>query len=510
MSSEIKPTRTIVLCRISDDPEDERLGTARQRDDCLGLLGRLGWQAGPAETHLKVEDDTSAFKRAKVPLPDGRVELRTVRPKFRDALDMLASGRADGLVAYDLDRAVRDPRDLEDLIDVIEQSKPRIPVESVTGSLRLSNDGEVTMARVLVAVANKSSRDTSRRVARKMRENAELGLPHGSRAYGWDRAEGEDRRKRDVINEGEAAVIREAAEQVLAGVTPTAIARRLNAAGVAPPYADRGRSRRNTRGWTLATVKDVLLRPRNAGHVVYQGKDLGVMGGGAGIPAILEEGDWLRVKAFLTDPARCTLPASTGRKHLLSGIARCGTCGGPMRMRLRKDHAKATGTLVYICQEAYHVTRTAVLVDAQAEKAAVAWLASGEAAELLAASRDRHARDALALAEELRAQLDAAADMYARGAIDDRQLARITAGLRPRFEQAERDAAHTSLDPLVADAIGADAAARWAGFPLEQKRAVAALFDITAQPVRSSWAGRHGRDLGVTIARKPGADGQPG
>jgi site-specific DNA recombinase len=151
MSSEIKPARTIVLCRISDDPEDERLGTARQRDDCLGLLGRLGWQPGPADTHLKVEDDTSAFKRAKVTLPDGRVELRTVRPKFRDALDMLASGRADGLVAYDLDRAVRDPRDLEDLIDVIEQSRPRIPVESVTGSLRLSNDGEVTMARVLVA-----------------------------------------------------------------------------------------------------------------------------------------------------------------------------------------------------------------------------------------------------------------------------------------------------------------------------------------------------------------------
>jgi site-specific DNA recombinase len=148
-------------------------------------------------------------------------------------------------------------------------------------------------------------------------------------------------------------------------------------------------------------------------------------------------------------------------------------------------------------------------VDAEAEKAAVAWLASGEAAELLAASRDRQARDALAQAEDLRAQLDAAADMYARGAIDDRQLARITAGLRPRFEQAERDAAHTSLDPLVADAIGADAAARWAGFPLEQKRAVASLFHITVQPVRSAWAGRNGRDLGVVITRAAG-DGRAG
>jgi site-specific DNA recombinase len=69
----------------------------------------------------------SAFKRRRIPLPDGRIELRTVRPGFRRALAMLA----DGLIALDLDRAMRDPRDLEDLIDLVEQSSPRIPVEPV-------------------------------------------------------------------------------------------------------------------------------------------------------------------------------------------------------------------------------------------------------------------------------------------------------------------------------------------------------------------------------------------
>ena len=41
---------------------------------------------------------------------------------------------------------------------------PGIEIRSVSGSLRLDNDGDITMARVLVTMANKSSRDTSRRV----------------------------------------------------------------------------------------------------------------------------------------------------------------------------------------------------------------------------------------------------------------------------------------------------------------------------------------------------------
>jgi hypothetical protein len=132
----------------------------------------------------------------------------------------------------------------------------------------------------------------------------------------------------------------------------------------------------------------------------------------------------------------------------------------------------------------------------------VAWLTSADAAGLLAASRDGHARKAAELAEQLRAQLDEAADLYQAKAIDARQLTRITADLRPQYERAELDAARTSLDPLVADAIGADAAARWARFPLEQKRAIAALFTITIRPVLRGRPrkGPH-RDLGITITR---------
>jgi site-specific DNA recombinase len=95
----------------------------------------------------------SAFKRRKILLPNGRVELRTVRPGFRECLDLLARGEHDGFIVLDIDRAFRDPRDLEDAIDVVEAH--RIPVASVTGSLKLSNDAEIAMARVMVAMGNK-------------------------------------------------------------------------------------------------------------------------------------------------------------------------------------------------------------------------------------------------------------------------------------------------------------------------------------------------------------------
>jgi site-specific DNA recombinase len=50
------------------------------------------------------------------------------------------------------------------LIDLVEYHKR--PVETVTGNIDLRTSNGRAMARVLVAMANKSSEDTARRVAR--------------------------------------------------------------------------------------------------------------------------------------------------------------------------------------------------------------------------------------------------------------------------------------------------------------------------------------------------------
>jgi site-specific DNA recombinase len=179
------------LRRIDLDDDGQGKGNVDQRQRTADDAERKGWRI----VHWIIENDlspgrgknrnASAFKRRKIRLPDGRSVMRTVRPGFRKALDLLSSGKADGFMALDLDRTVRDPRDLEDMIDVVEQRK--VPVDSVTGSLRLGSDADITMARVMVAVANKESRDKARRVAAARQRQAVAGeYGGGRRPFGFD------------------------------------------------------------------------------------------------------------------------------------------------------------------------------------------------------------------------------------------------------------------------------------------------------------------------------------
>ncbi|TSB31549.1 recombinase family protein [Streptomyces benahoarensis] len=112
--------------------------------------------------------------------------LDRLRPEFRQLLADLANGVIDGVIFYDLDRLVRQPRDLEDLIDIVEYVKR--PVTGATsGRMNLINDSDHHMARMMCVMALKSSEDTARRVARQHLSAAQNGLAQGRIAYGWVR-----------------------------------------------------------------------------------------------------------------------------------------------------------------------------------------------------------------------------------------------------------------------------------------------------------------------------------
>lgn len=70
-------------------------------------------------------------------------------------------------------------------------------------------------------------------------------------------------------------------------------------------------------------------------------------------------------------------------------------------------------------------------------------------------------------AAALRARLDTAADDYADGKIDARQLERITARIRPALDAAENRARVVDDYPLLEGLVRNDKAADvWAGLPL--------------------------------------------
>ncbi len=299
--------KAAILVRISDDKAEDAAGVGRQERDCRELAARQGWTVG----QVYIENDTSAYKRRTIRLPDGSTALRVVRPAFRQMLDDLASGACDALAGYDLDRVARDPRDLEDLIDIVESRS--IPTRAVTGSLDLSSDAGVTMARVMVAVANKSSRDTARRVTRKQQELAEQGRHKGGgiRSYGYER----DGR---TIVEAEAAVLRQVAADVLAGTSLDAIAKRLSAQSV-PTVRGNTFEDGRPRPWNRRSVHAAVTKARVAGLSEYRGEVVAV----AEWPAVLDRDLWEQVRLALAGRAE-------GHTNLLqrwlTGVLRCGKC----------------------------------------------------------------------------------------------------------------------------------------------------------------------------------------
>ncbi|MCM2430102.1 recombinase family protein [Streptomyces sp. RKAG337] len=130
------PKRPGAYLRISSDRFGLEAGVDRQSEDAADTRKHLRW--GPFAKVYK-ENDTSGFKKRKVVRDDGTIDWIVIRPQFRQLLADLASGLIDGVIFYDLDRLVRQPRDLEDLIDIVEYVH-RPVIGATGGRMNLIND----------------------------------------------------------------------------------------------------------------------------------------------------------------------------------------------------------------------------------------------------------------------------------------------------------------------------------------------------------------------------------
>ena len=209
--------------RLSDPPR----GALDGREAKLrAAAAALGWQVH----RVIIENDlsrakgqrrpapASAFKRRRIQLPNGTYALRTVRPGFRSMLADLGTGQVQAVLAEDLDRLLRQPRDNEDLLDAVELA--HATVRSISGSITLTaggTDTERMTARIMAAVANKSSADTARRVSAARDRLATQSWHGGRRPFGYEPdpdAPQYHKRLRQVP--AEAAVIRRYAKAILA------------------------------------------------------------------------------------------------------------------------------------------------------------------------------------------------------------------------------------------------------------------------------------------------------
>lgn len=431
--------KAAIYTRISADREGRALGVARQESDCRALAERLGWTV----LEIYQDNDTSAFS--------GKA-----RPKYRQMLDDVRSGKVAAVLAYAPDRLYRRLADLAEFIDVVTAA--RCAVQTVAaGEIDLSTAAGRQTAKLLGVIAEGESDRTGERIKRKLAERHGQGLPHGGqRPYGWEP-------DRVHIRESEAEVIRWAVKQTLGGVPIRTQFRELNARGV---------TNASGKPWTHSTYRGVITHARHAGLM----RD----GSPGAWPAIVSPEQHRALLRILSDPSRVTTPGRAGRLHLLSGIATCALCGRPLRVGRSKGKRTATYD-VYRCYPGAHVTRHREHVEEFVLAVIAERLRRPDAVRLLAQDADEDARAAREAAESeagrVRLLIDQAAAEHARSGLPFSALAAYTAELREQLSVAEA-AAMPPQDRSAALGDVVDADDRGAAFlalPVDRQRVVIEL-----------------------------------
>ena len=416
----------LIYTRISSDRSGEGVGVARQEKEWRALAERRGWNV----VAVFSDNDVSAYS--------GKA-----RPGYEAMMRMIASGRVRHLIAWHQDRLHRNTRELEDFIDIIEAGS--VMVETVNGGSHDFRTPNGRMyARMSGVVARNASEQASERIKSKFREKAAAGeYSGGVRPFGYD-ADGV------TVRPDEAETIRQATREILAGGSLRDIARRLNDEGVT---SSRGKP------WSPNQVKAMVMRARNAGLREHQGEVVGQ----AVWPAIVDEADWRSVRAVLMDPSRRTTTTNV-RKYLLSGIARCGECGGVIIAKWVSS--RQSKRLVYECRYSHCVARAMQHVDALVERTVVARLSREDAREVFEVTDEQPFNFEF---DELHGRMDQAAQAFASGAITVQQLETITKACRDRLGEIQP----VSQPSVVADLVSSgDVQAVWENLSLARKRAV--------------------------------------
>lgn len=448
--------RGAVYTRISQDSTGERAGVQRQRDDCYKLAKSLGWKV---VTEFD-DNDLSAFS--------GKV-----RPGFEAMLDGMKRGEFDALLCWHPDRLYRSMKDLERLIEVADAR--RVQIRTVNGGdLDLSNSSGRMLARILGSVSRQESEHKGERQRRANEQAAAAGKwVAANRPFGYTQD--------GKVIESEAALIRNAASDVLAGKSIRQVAREWSEAEV---VGSRGRA------FTSPNVRRLLVNPRYAAISVHRGKVVGPGNWEAIIDADTHRG----LVAFLSDSSRaiCT---NFEKKYMGSGVYVCGACGGPMR------HAVAGNPRVrrYECKAAQHVTRRGEPLDAYVEALVLGRLAEHSG---VIVGDDRKV-DVAALHSQraaLQARLDELASLFAEGVIDGSQLRRGTGELRQQLVEIDSQLAELTRRSPMAGLLNAGdrLAERWAELSPDLKgKVIGELMTVTVLPAPRGRQGFSPEHIGI-------------
>jgi len=299
-----QPLRGGIYCRLSLAIMGDTTNVDDQEQICRKILPK---DAVVAAEHVYKDNSKSAWRR------DRR------RPAWDAMVAAVERGELDVLVVYHGDRLVRQPRDLEDLLDISEAKG--IKLLSPTGQYNLDDPDHQMMLRWLAARAKNEVDHISRRTKEGHRRRRDKGIVRsggrGGRPYGFDTDQ-------VTARPDEVALLRECADRLLRGEGAGVIARDWNSRGL----------RTVTGGdWAHGTIKKMMLRPRMAG-LMPDGVSKAAWAPVLDDDPVRAVEKWEAVCAVLDNrAARFAHYATNARAHLLSGISTCGPCEQPHVIR---------------------------------------------------------------------------------------------------------------------------------------------------------------------------------
>lgn len=279
------------------------------------------------------------------------------RPQFQRMMDDAARADRpfDVVLVHSFSRFFRDSFQFELHRRTLE--KHNVALISITQAV--SDDPGGQMFRQLCAMFDEyQSRENAKHVLRAMKENARLGFWNGARPpFGYTTIVAETRadaiKKHLAIDPAEAAIVRMVFDLYKADMGVRAIAHEFNRQSI----GYRGNK------FTATRVHEILTREAYAGTHYFNRKD-----SRSGqkkersewvpfeSPVIIEPDTFQTVQRRLESRRPTRVPARVvGGPTLLTGLAKCATCGGGMTLRT----GKAGRYRYYACHNSMHKGKTA-------------------------------------------------------------------------------------------------------------------------------------------------------
>jgi site-specific DNA recombinase len=442
----VPPMRALITARVSLD----RIGrsVAEQVEVCRAWADREGWTVAAV-----IEETGSASRYAR---------STGARTHWDEIVTWVASGKVDILLTWEASRATRQMGQYAELAEVLAQHQVLWGYSGTVYDLA-TREGRFRTGLDALLAQDESDR-TSERIRRSTRARARAGLPHGKIPFGYMREYDPHTRQfvAQLPDPDTAPVVQEIFTRIADGDTLYAVAADLTARAVPMPRP--ARTRHQAAAWIPTTLRRIIDNPAYAGLRVYQGE---VIGDAAWDPIVSRDLQQRAQAAVQARPVSNPAGDSTAR-WLLSGIARCRLCMGPMRALNNR------GTRRYTCASCFKVARRVEPVDEHVRDRVLALLtllASTAPAGILDDPATPPAvSDAQAHVDALERRLEGFIAGAVEGAISPATLARIEGGLLAQIRTAKTQLRALQAPSRLRRYDLSDPAALWEAMTIAQRR----------------------------------------